>query len=343
MPNKRPEFSIFLRGNVLRKGAVAFANFICTFGEAGAMLDNWDIVGPAFLTDTLVRKYGQNYFHFYEVKLVKLGEDSGVPVLAVCGHFVKNVNLTREQTFDKNGQLIKAPASMPSSPSAFFVLILNTHRLVYFAETAHAPDLKSFETTAANFIKRYRERKINEEYKASQAKVTKKALQEQLPRPTVTVVPLAERERITDFINRFETIKLVKFRLIKPNHETDASEVVSAVRETIGAMKPDHLDIIATNSAGLDISQVKQVVGEATEVGNTDIAIKGEDKDGVQIRGTNDEFALTVDLEKAESTDAGLRGQLYNMYQELVAAGKIKLGDGLGHVADKIKSIAAIL
>ena len=327
----------------LRRGTVALANFICTFGDAGAMLDQWDLVRPAFLTEGLVRKYGKNYFHFYKTKLVQLGEEDGVPILAIYGHFVRNVHLTREQTFDDNGVLVKAPASMPSSPSAFFLLILNTHRLVYFAETAHAPDLKSFEATAAHFIKRFREKHINETYEAAGKTITKKALRDRLPRPVVNVVPLAEKERIVDFLDRFQKIKTVKFRLIKPNHESDASEVVAAVRENFGAMKPDHLDIVASNSDTLDLGDVKRVVGEAAQVGNTDISISGEDQDGARLRGTNDEFALSVDLPDAKPTDEGLKGQLYGIYKGLIATGKIKLGDGLDHAVGKIKAIAAFL
>jgi hypothetical protein len=108
-------------------------------------------------------------------------------------------------------------------------------------------------------------------------------------------------------------------------------------------MKPDHLDIVASNSGGLEIDQVKKVVGEATEVGNTDIDIRGEDKEGVHLRGKNEEFALTVDLDKAASTDEGLRSQLYSLYKGLVSAGKIKLGDGLENAVEKLKSIAALL
>lgn len=307
------------------------------------MLDNWEVVGPALLTDTFIRKYGKNYYHFYDAELVKIGDDGEVPVLAVCGHFVKNVKLTREQTFDEQGNLIKSPAAMPSSPSAFFVLVLNTHRLIYFFETAHAPDLKSFETTAAHFIKKVRENTINVQYQEAGGGITKKALRERLPRPVVTVVPLAEKEQLAEFIARFEKIKSVKFRLIKPNHETDASEVVNAVRESFGSMKPDHLDIVASNADTLEISDVKRVVSEAAEVGNTEIKIAGEDSDGDRLRGSNEEFALTVDLPDAAPSDQGLRLQLYGIYKGLVEAGKIKLGAGLDHAADAIKALATLL
>jgi hypothetical protein len=328
----------------MRKGTVAFANFICTFGDAGGLLDNWDIVGPAFLTDSLVRKYGKNDFHLYDVQLQKFAnDDNGIPIVAVCGRFIKNTLLTREQTFDDAGSLIKSHAHIASSPSAFFVLVLNTHRLIYFAETAHSPDLKSFEATMASFIKKLREKKINQQYDDADGRVTKISLRESLPRPTLNVVPLAERDRLADFVSRFNKIKTVKFRLIKPNHESDASKVVSAVRERFGPLEPDYLDITASSSDGLDKPEVQQAVEEAGETGNTNIVLKGEGLDGEKLSGTADEFALTTQLENPAKADTDLSTQLYSKYKSFVQTGKIKLGQTAGHAADLVSSIAALL
>jgi len=327
----------------MRKGTVAFANFICTFGDAGGLLDNWDIVSAAFFNDTMIRKYGKNDFHLYDVKLEKFANDDSTPIVAICGRFVKNTILSREQTFDDDGSLIKSHAEIASSPSAFFVLVLNTHRLVYFAETSFSPDLKSFEATMANFIKKVREKKINEQYDDARKEITKKALRERLPRPTLNIVPLAEKEKLSDFVNRFKTINTVKFRLIKPNHESDASKVVSAVRERFGPLEPDYLDITASSSDGLDKPEVQQVVEEAGETGNTNIVLKGEGVDGEKLRGTADEFALTTELYSPAKSDAGLSLQLLTRYRSFVKSGKIKIGEGMDHAAEIVRSIAAAL
>lgn len=318
-----------------------FANFVCTFGDKGGFLDFSDITLPAFFTDTFIRKYGSNNYHLYDVNLVKLDEVSGEPVLGISGRFVKNTILTREQIFDDETGIVKSHLSMPSSPSAYFLLILNTHRLIYLAETGHAPDVKSFEATMANFIKRVREARIAERYQRGANGTTKKALQDSLPRPSLRILPLAEQEKIADYIQRFSLIQSVRFRLIRPNHETDASEVVAAVRGRFGSLHPDKLDIIATSNVGLDKSEVAQAVQEAVETGNTDIQLKGEDQDKSRIRGSNDEFALTVDLPNPASDDAGRTKQLYELYSKLLALGKIKIGSRLGHVGEKIRTLAS--
>lgn len=327
----------------MRKNSVAFANFVCTFGDRGGLLDNSEIVLPAFLTDTMVRTYGDSDYHLYDVKLSKLDGTDVEPVLGISGHFVKNVVLAREQVFDATGGIVKSPNTMKSSPSAFFVLVLNTHRLMYLAETNFAPDLKSFEATMANFIKKVREDKINHDFKNEANKATKKSMQEALPRPIVKIVPLSEAERISDYISRFSTIKSLRLRLIRPNHETDASEVVNAVRTRFGSLEPDRLDIIASRSDGMDKVAVAQAVEEATVTGNTSIDLRGEDGQGGRLRGSNDEFALTVEVDKLAKNDDGLRVQLFELYKTMLASGKIKLGAGLNAASDKISHLATLL
>ncbi len=309
----------------MRKGTVAFANFVCTFGDAGGFLDQSNITLQAFLTDTLVRTYGNSHYHLYDAKLVTLDDLDGAPVLGIQGHFVKNTTLTREQIFDDDQGLIASRESMISSPSAFFVLVLNTHRLVYFAETNNAPDIKSFEATMGHFIKKVRERQIELEYKSENNQLPRTELQRRLPRPSVKVTPLSEEGLIVETLRAFAKVKTVRFRLIRPNHEPDASEVVGAVQGRFAALQPDRLDIIASRNDGLDIQEVETAVGETVQSGNTEVRISGEDKDGGKITASNNEFALVVHLDDPAKTDNRLSSQLYKLYSKLAAAGKIKV------------------
>lgn len=327
----------------MRKGTVAFANFICTFGDRGGLLENWRLVLPAFTTDTFIRKYGNTSYHYFNVEVVPLDNADGTPVIAIAGHFVKNTILSREQIFDPSTGLIRDAQSMKSAPSAFFVLVLNTHRLVYLAETGHAPDLKAFEATAAHFIKRVREKWINDNAKKRVRGESKSDLGKAIPRPTVQVLPLSERDRIEEYIKRFASIRRVQFKLIKPNDETDASEVVASVRSRLGKLKPTQLDINIRNSDGLDRDEAIQVVAETAETGNTDIRLSGEDKEGSHIEGSNDQFALTTELEKPEKTEPGLRAQLYGLYKSFVAAGKITVGQPVSDLKSKLIEIASLL
>ena len=135
----------------MRRDTAAFANFICRFGDEKVLLDYAEeIVIPAFTHDTYVRSYGKHtHYHFYKVKFVKLDEIAGIPVFALAGRFVKDTMLTRHQVFEEQVGLIQDEQEMRSSPSAFFVLILNNHRLIYFPETPHAPEFNSFAAGAS--------------------------------------------------------------------------------------------------------------------------------------------------------------------------------------------------
>lgn len=327
----------------MKKGSVAFANFICTFGDKGGLLDQSNITMQAFLTDTLIRTYGNGRYHLYDAKIVEMGNADGTPILALRGHFVKNTILSREQLFDADAGLVASRQSMESSPSAFFLLILNTHRLVYYAETSHAPDLKSFEATMAHFIKRIREQQIETEYRSKNNKKTRVQLQRELPRPSVKITPLSETGKINDAIRSFAKIKSIRFRLIRPNHESDAAEVVGAVQGRFSPLQPDRLDILASRSDGLDISEVEEAVEETTQSGNTEILVTGEDIDGSRIKVSNNEFALTSDLVDAAKTDGKLGRQLFQLYSKFVAAGKIKINAIDAEIAKQINTLAGLL
>jgi hypothetical protein len=327
----------------MRKHSVSFGNFICTFGDRGGLLDFQNIVLPAFLTDTFVRKYGAAHYHFFNVKLVQLDQTGDVPVLALVGHLVKNTVLVREQIFDDGSGLVRDPKSMESSPSSYFVLILNSHRLIYFAETAFAPDFSAFASTAANFIKRILEARINSEHEDRKKKIPKTVIRKEFPRPTVQVVPISEPGLITDYLSRFSVVEQVRFRLIKPNKETDASEVIAAVRGRFGKLGPEQLDITVRDKSGLDKVEVASAVTEAGEGSNTGIVIIGEDADGTRLRGENENFAMTTELDDIPRTELEIQSALYNKYQNFISSGKIKIGKMGEHVADQIRHIATFL
>lgn len=52
------------------------------------------------------------------------------PLFLVYGRFVNNTVLSRTQILER-GKLRASPGQMDSAPSAFFVLILNNHKLIY--------------------------------------------------------------------------------------------------------------------------------------------------------------------------------------------------------------------
>jgi hypothetical protein len=182
----------------MRLHVANFANFVCRFGGKKVLLDYAkEIVLPAFTDDKLVRSYGETDFFFYEVKVEKLGGTRRQPLVGVTGRFIKNTQLVREQIFDQRKGIVHDEAALASAPSVFFILILNDHRLIYYPETAHAPNLKTFQATALFFLKRKHREFIDSTYEALRARgepATKKNLREVHPEPTLEVVPISGEE-----------------------------------------------------------------------------------------------------------------------------------------------------
>jgi len=291
----------------LRQHNATIANFICRFGDEKVLLDYAEeIVIPAFTRDTYVRSYGERtHYHFYEVELVDLSDDQNTPVFALAGRFIKDTELTRHQIFDAKQGLIKDEQHMRSAPSVFFVLILNNHRLIYFPETPHAPDLGSFKTTAEQFLRRRHKEHIEELYKEmkeAEQKVTKKALSETHPVPTLEVIALTGAEDVAQFVRRYETLKQIDFRLVLPNDDIDAGEILGQVRGLGQELNSDRTKLTTANSEGLNIDASIDAVSAATATGNQEVKLSGVDQEGNTLSGNNDEFQVSAPVENIASS-----------------------------------------
>lgn len=318
-----------------------FANFVCRFGDEYVLLDYLtEIVAPAFTNDTNVRTFGKTtHFHFYEVEIVTLDDTVDPPIKAITGRFIKDTELTRHQVFDSINGLVQDEQSMRSSPSAFFVLILNNHRLIYFPETPHAPTLSEFKATAEYFLRSAHKSYIDELYNRAKAvreaepadakqtpRVTKKQLYAEIERPFVELVPLTAAEGVRAFIERYETLKTINFRLIKPNPDIDAGEIFSQFRELTNNLNGNRASVTVSNSKeGLDIKTAIDTVTEATTSGNQDIALNGVDHAGHTLKGSNEHFQISVPIEEVPQTRMGLIDRLYNAFASLTASGDIAL------------------
>ena len=212
-----------------------FGNFICHFGEW--VLSDFlpEIVVPSFTDDSLVREYADTSYFFYETKLIRLreAEEGFPPVLALRGRFVKSSTLHRSHIFENILGLIEDAAAMESAAFAFFVLILNSHKLLYLPETAYPPTLSNFAATAAHHFRLKRQSFIDREYihlREAGEKITKKSLHEWLPKPRVECIPLASRDSIEKFLSHYEKLQLIQFNLLEPNQEISGSRIWEKLR-----------------------------------------------------------------------------------------------------------------
>jgi len=331
----------------MRQHSATFANFICRFGDEKVLLDYaQEIVIPAFTRDTYVRSYGtRTHYHFYEVELVDLSDDRELPVLALAGRFIKDTELTRHQIFDAKQGLIKDEQRMRSAPSVFFVLLLNNHRLIYFPETPHAPDLNAFKATAEQFLRRRHKEYVDELYDALKAegeKVTKKALVETHPTPTLEVIALTGADDIAEFVRRYGILKRIDFRLVRPNDDIDAGEILDQVREFGRGLNADRTNLTTANNEGLDIEASIEAVTAATETGNQEVKLSGLDENGNHLAGNNDKFQITAPVENIPPTRFGLTRRLFEIYESMTQNGAIR-APGMDRAFDKIKQIARLL
>lgn len=315
----------------MRQHDLSFANFILRFGLDDVLLNYAaEIVIPAFRRTDLVRTYGETTFRFYNVEFTQIGKEDDVPVLALSGHLVKDTVLRRQQIFRPAKGLVEDEAQIESAPSSYFVLILNNHRLLYFAETAAAPPLDAFRTTTEYFLRAQWRDYISARHahvnvtRRGVERISMQQLRKETPPPYLSIVRVAGEDAITESIERFRKIKQVRFRLVQPNDEIDASKTVAAVEQTFRPLEPKRLEVIASGPKGLNKDETKKIVGEASEGQNTEIIVDGEDQGGLAMKADNDEFALSVHIEDPPHEDGDLRSRLVRAYQALVNAGKVK-------------------
>lgn len=312
----------------MRQHNATFANFICRFGDNKVLLDYAKrIVIPAFTKDTYVRSYGKKtHYHFYETELMNLAEDGKDPILVLAGRFVKQTELTRTQIFDDKNGLVQDEASLLSAPSSFFVLILNNHRLIYFPETPHAPDLNAFRVTAQQFLRQRHQEFIDKRYEKTRGDddaPTKKSLYEAHPRPTVEVVPLTGRADIATFMRRFEKLKRINFRVVRPNDDINAGEILGQVRELSDALGSTSTKLTASSGDGLDIDAAIEAVTEATGSGNQDVSVSGVDTNGNALSGNNEQFRLSAEINNVPLKKVSLVKRLVDKFTQLRSEGAI--------------------
>lgn len=302
----------------MRQHFAHFANFICRFGADGMLSYAEEIVLPAFTNDTYVRSYGSTHYHFYDVRLLKFtGIDSGSNLdLVIAGQFVKDTKLRREQVFVRNKGVVQDEAEIDSAPSAYFVLVLKNHRLIYFPETHHAPGLGAFKVTAQKFLDK------------SWSSYTKQGndVVGQVPRPTLEVVPLTSTDGVEEFVSRFEKLQRVEFRLVDPNPEIDAGEIFEQLRGLKDEMGGDTAKVTLANTRdGLDTENATEVVVAATKSGNQQVKLVGIDVNGNKLSGNNDEINLDSEISPVPVRKKTLTKKLLERFYSFVASGIIQV------------------
>lgn len=329
------------------KPSLTIANFICRFGDQKVLLDLFrEIVYPAFF-DSGPRSYGKsskNSLFLFDLKLADLGSNS-IPEPVIAGRFVRDMDLTRSHVL-RDDKLVPNPAEMESATSARFVLILSSHTLLYVPETPYAPSLGTFRSTIqfhlskawSKYIKSEARRKRKLDPRGPTIREITLALMEEVPRPELNIHELPGHISIRDFLQKFQKINRVEYRIDDTNHTTDFLPLVEQLRTQKQATESDKIIIVERNPKNIPALS-KQLHG-ALRDGNVNATITGKAVNGGTISGSNEEFRLLVPLGNVPQSMNGFIKSIFIKFRGLVDGGEVRVQRPGGVAEDKLRVIA---
>lgn len=334
---------------------VHFANFICHVGDAELADVLEEIIIPAFETDK-TRVFREIKYFLHQVAVTKLVMPEGKEEPAIIGRLIKDMVVRSEQQFNSTtGRLLKARQQMHTSPSSLFVLLLNSHKLIYCYETANAPGLDAFKSTISTFLSHARENFVREVhnsasgindsdrdlnvdllYKCSPVAMsqdetqqriqepTLKLLRELIPMPTLEVVPLSNDDSLREFINRFKVLDQASVRLLRRNSELDNDAFFEQVRSKGDDAGADVSTVTYKNKNGLSKDHLASQL-ESALTGNAEVQLSGKDESDIRIRGTNEEFKAAAKLTEVPASIKVAANALVGVFNEYVRKGLVKI------------------
>ncbi len=315
-----------------------FGNYTLKFGEKKVLLDMFDeIVMPSFYEMKYVRKYSDSSEYFFlDTELVVLDDNAKEPILGITGRLVKNTRLKRDQIFT-DGNLVDDKDEIESAPSSVFLLILNSHRLILTREVSGAPTIQNFQSISQYCLNQAHKDFINKKYdEADNARignpdierVTKKKLREDTPSPRLRITPLPDKESLEDFIGRFKTINKLSIKLLPTNREEidndDFWATLDQGREDMGEDSTAKVEF-TSNKTGLDNEQVLDKTTSATTLGNSSVDLKGSDEHGDSLKGNNDNFSLSIELDELSRDVKKAAATQFKLFNGLADSGAITM------------------
>lgn len=328
------------------KKRVDFANFVCHFGNDELLTYLHEIVIPAF-TVNHVRIYGEERMFLHNVELLNI-QENGTNELVVAGQFVVDTKYKRTQIFSE--KIIPNEASMEVALSSFFVLRLRDHKLIYIKEVSGAPGLAKFRTTIESFFRRSRNDyigKLFEDLKQQKEiglidkRVTKKSIAESIGIPVLEIVALPGKGSLSSFISQFKTLSEIQVRMVKPNNELDNSELFEGLRSVNQKLDSEVTTITYRNPEGLAKDNVEEELEGALD-GNSELKFKGLREDGSKLNGSNEDFTVSIPIEKIPK-DRKTAATLFNtMFKTLVSKGTLFVAKPVLNIKheDKLNELA---
>jgi len=212
---------------------------------------------------------------------------------------------------------------------------------MYMPETGQAPLLGAFQATLQHFLGiKYREY-IDirfQELRIGPNPTSKKQLYYEIPHPVVTVVPLASKESIEEFLRAFAKIKRLEFKILPTNQEWQMGSTFEALRRMKQSLEASDTKLVHQNPAGLDKQSAIAQINEAAATGNSEVELSGISPEGVRLRGNNRDFSLQAPVEGLPEKDIDRAVRLVNLYETYFQQGIIST-DVAADADEKIRRV----
>jgi hypothetical protein len=283
------------------KHALQVANFVFKIGEKELLdvFEEWffDVIKEGRLPGRGETKE----FIFSKVSLHRIGE-LNEPV--IIGQLIKDIRIKAEQQYDQdNDQLKLSDDFVDLSPSAFFILTLKDHKLLWVKEIARAPEIKNFQSCIEILVRRKRNeflRVISEQLgdevlgkektdlsNQNQSRYHEALRQEYAKtKPEIHVTPLTDRHSLEKSLEKFEKIKSlqINFKTVNSELGNDGYEFLfGPVRQEKHKLGSDTPKLFYSNNVdGLNKKEASRLMKAAGD-GNYYAKAKGITEEGEPI------------------------------------------------------------
>lgn len=316
---------------------IEFGNYTLNFGKEKVLIDLFDeVVFPSFMEMKYIRKLKEKGEYFFlDTQLVRLNFQGQPPTAAIAGRIIKNTKLTRDQIFRRGG-IIEDKSELETAPSSIFILLLDNHRLLFCREVPGAPTIQNFQSTSQYCLKRRHSEFIEEIFERAKQKraedptlkrATKTHITIENPYPELRITPLSDKQSLEAFVQRFKSIDEITIKLLPTNNEEiNNDDFWVAFVERKEQMNSNVATVRFANAKdGLDPVNVYDQASAASNLGNSEVNFKGQDVQGDSLKGNNEDFSLSVELEDFPKEITAAANEAYAQFQKLAQVNVIAL------------------
>jgi hypothetical protein len=330
---------------------VQFANFHLKFGSKDMLDYLSEVVIPAFVDDTFVRsiKSGRTKYFFYNAKFEYVEVDNGDGEKYFCpvihGQFIKDTELFREQVFDEDKGIVETSASIQSSPSAYFVLRLEDHRLLFYPETSFPPSTSEFRATAQKSLERSYDkfiRSAKNRLNAAGSRITIKEMESTHRKPSLKILNLPNQESLAKSVHRFKDLTRVEIEIVHTNSEPTLDDLLIPAQKRNDRLSKNGdatTRILTAAPNGLNKDEVEAELSDFVQQGVAQFTLSGKGDNGEKIVVESEELALRYPMETNVLRGVEKVAAMMRRFFQGVQDGAIQTGIAQTDVLARIRAI----